>query len=283
MARPFIEFVQVQNLPWRQGLPEGHRAGVESRVLSFDDDSGASSLLVRYPAGFSAPDPFTLNVDEELFVLDGDLTIGDRAYGIKSYAHLPAGHRRTSMSSRDGAVALTFLSGAADVRTPGGTGESGHAHEDVDTARLVEYVDAFAGDWGGNFHPKFPPGAGRKFLRRDPHDGEETWILGTMPLRSGRRPEKHPVVEEMYLLSGELVGPLGRMQAGAYFWRPPEEWHGPFGSPTGNLMLFRTKGGPLSTVYTEDEVEFTWTPEHHPILPPDLEPYGQPIAGCGCY
>ena len=276
MGRPFIEFIQVQNLPWRAGLPEGDRRGVQSRALSTDAETGATSVLVRYPAGYHAPAPFRLDVDEELFVLGGDLTIGDQRYGEKAYAHLPAGHARPSIASSGGAVALTFFSGVVDERDVS-------ADAPCDLARLVPYVDSFAGDWGGNFHPQFPPGAGRKFLRRDPHDGEETWILGTMPLRSGRRPEKHPVVEEMYLLSGELVGPLGRMQAGAYFWRPPEEWHGPFGSPTGNLMLFRTKGGPLSTVYTEHEVPFTWTPGHEPILPPELEPYGQPHAGCACY
>ena len=157
----------------------------------------------------------------------------------------------------------------------------------LDERRLVTKVDGFAGEWGGNFHPTFPPGAGRKFLRRDPVDGEETWLLGTMPLRSGRKPEKHPVVGVMYLLAGELAGPLGLMRAGCYFWRPPEEWHGPFGSPTGNLMLFRTKGGPLSTVYTEHDVDFTWTPEHRPILPPELAVHGaEPLPeqpGCLCF
>ena len=101
-----------------------------------------------------------------------------------------------------------------------------------------------------------------------------------MPRRFCRRTENHPVVEEMFLWSGELVGPLGVMHAGCYFWRPPEEWHGPFGSKTGNVMLFRTKGGPLSTVYTEDEVEFCWHPEHKPILPEGIsEEARQPYDG----
>ena len=172
---------------------------------------------------------------------------------------------------------LTFFSG--EPRVVDGVGDGG------DESRLVERVDAFEGEWGGNFHPDFPGGAGRKWLRRDPHDGDETWILGTMPLRWGHRPEKHPVVEEMYLLSGELVGHRGKMYPGAYFWRPPEEWHGPFGSPTGNVMLFRTKGGPLSTVYTDHQVEFSWRPPHDPVLPDDLghlrdQPY---VPGCGCW
>lgn len=110
-------------------------------------------------------------------------------------------------------------------------------------------------------------------------------MLGTMPLRWGHRKEKHPVVEEMYLLSGELVGHRGRMHAGAYFWRPPEEWHGPFGSPTGNLMIFRTKGGPLSTVYADDEIPFAWDQAYDPILPPTLEPlrHREFAPGCSCY
>ena len=36
-------------------------------------------------------------------------------------------------------------------------------------------------------------------------------------------------------------------------------------------MLFRTVGGPLSTVYTEEEQDFDWDPAgYNPILPPEL-------------
>jgi quercetin dioxygenase-like cupin family protein len=281
VGRAFTEFIQTQALPWREGLYGQQRTGMRTKILSLDETSGAASLLIEYPAGWSAGTPdeqYHLDVDEELFVLQGELTLNDNRYGKYSYAHLPAGLTRTQSSSTIGAIVLTFFSG--EPRT-----FDGPAAENVlDQSRLVSKLDGFAGQWGGNFHPQFPPGAGRKFLRRDPHDGEETWLLGTMPLRWGQRPEKHPVVEEMYLLSGELVGPLGVMQAGSYFWRPPEEWHGPFGSQTGNLMLFRTKGGPLSTVYTEHETDFTWTPQHQPVLPPSLQPYGQTAQpGCLCF
>jgi hypothetical protein len=268
VPRPFIEFIQAQQLPWEAGLHGGGRGDVSVRRLSADEETGASSLLLRYPPGFRRDATEYLTVDEEFFVIAGDLTVNETAHRRYTYAHLPAGYPRRVVASEEGAVVLTFFSGEprpTDGEPPAGL---------LDATRLVEFVDAFAGEWGGNFHPKFPAGAGRKWMRQDPHDGEQTWILGTMPLRSGRRPEKHPVVEEMYLLSGELVGHLGKMFAGAYFWRPPEEWHGPFGSPTGNVMLFRTKGGPLSTVYTEDERDFTWQPDHQPILPDELEQYG---------
>lgn len=279
MGRPFTEFLQSQLLPWQRGLYGGGLPDVDSKVLSLDAATGASSVLVRFPAGYERDEPFHVDADQELFVLGGDLRIDDQDHRRYTYAHLPRGWSHARLSSRQGAVVLAFYSAEPRLRT--GTAPDGQ----LDEARAVPYVDAFADEWGGNFHPRFPAGAGRKFLRQDPHDGEQTWVLGTMPLRWGHRPEKHPVVEEMYLLSGELVGHRGVMHAGAYFWRPPEEWHGPFGSPTGNLMIFRTKGGPLSTVYTDDEQPFAWDTPYDPILPDELEalratPYD---GGCRCY
>lgn len=273
MPRPFIEFVHEQVLPWSRGLYGGARPDVDVKMLSLDEETGASTTLVRYPPGWHRDETEHLVADEEFFVLSGSLTIGDQDYRELSYAFLPSGFTRPQAASADGALVLAFYE--AEPRAVPGPASDG-----PDEARLVSHVDALAGEWGANFHPRFPPGAGRKFLRRDPHDGEQTWILGTMPLRSGRRPEKHPVVEEMFLLSGELVGPLGVMYAGCYFWRPPEEWHGPFGSKTGNLMLFRTKGGPLSTIYTDDEMNFCWHPEHKPILPDGMtQAAWQPYQG----
>ncbi len=270
MTRPFIEFFQAQQLDWSAGA----RSGAEVKVLSRDETTGACSLLLRYPPGWQLVHGEVLAVDEELLVLRGDLEVGAVCHGRYSYAHLPAGHARQGMRSVAGAVVLTFFSGdlAGAISGP---------KPEPDAERLIEQVDGLQGTWGGDFHPKFPPGAGRKWLRRDPVTGDETWLLGTMPLRSGARPERHPVVEEMFLLSGALVGHVGEMRAGAYFWRPPEEWHGPFGSLTGNLMLFRTVGGPLSTEYTQHEVPFSWEPEPQPILPPHLAQL-RPAPGCGC-
>jgi hypothetical protein len=85
--------------------------------------------------------------------------------------------------------------------------------------------------------------------------------------------ETHPVVEEMYLLEGSMAGNLGVMHAGAYFWRPANVLHGPYGSRSGCLILFRSRGGPLSTEF-HDEGDFSWTPEHKPILPPELDAVG---------
>ena len=267
MARPHIEFIHEQVLPWSEGLNGRSRPGVSVRRLSADDETGGSSLVIRYPPGWQRMGPEHLTTDEEFIVLSGSLEINGRTYDQLAYGFFPAGYVRTSSSSLQGALVLTFFESEPQA-------VPGEPAQPLSAGRAVEYLNALDGEWGGNFHPLFPPGAGRKWLRRDPIDGEESWILGTMPLRSGRRPEKHPVIEEMFLLSGELIGPLGVMHAGAYFWRPPEIWHGPFGTKTGNLTFFRTKGGPLSTVFTDAEQDFNWAPAHRPVLTPELAALG---------
>ena len=70
MARSWIEFVQSQLIAWQGGLLDAVRRGVEVKVLSSDNETGACSLLVRYPAGFSAPGG-ALSVDDEFLVLEG--------------------------------------------------------------------------------------------------------------------------------------------------------------------------------------------------------------------
>ena len=260
MPRPHIEFVQHQDLPF-----EAVEGGVDAKLLSCDTQTRASSSLVRYAAGWRRPGAVHFLADDEFYVLSGDLTISGTTYTEHCYAFLPGGYTQTDAHSESGALLMRFVSTVATA-TPGQAPPGA-----LDQQRLVRHLNLFEHPWTGNFHPSFPLGAGRKWLRRDPVTTDESWILGTLPLRNGRRPEKHPVVEEMFLISGELIGPQGVMRPGAYFWRPPEAWHGPYGSKTGCLMLFRTVGGPLSTVYTDHEQDFEWNPDgYHPILPPEL-------------
>ena len=260
MARAWIEFVQSQNLPWGPGELWGVRPGIEMKVLSWDPDQGASSLLVRYPPHWRLDPGGSLSADEEFLVLGGTLLIGSQRYREKSYAHLPAGYERGAMASESGAVVLTFFSAQPGRAAPSA----------FDSARLVENLDAFAIPYTARFHPEFPAGAGRKTLYEDPITHDQSWILGTLPMRWAQRAEVHPVVEEMYLLSGESHGNRGVMRPGAYFWRPPRIPHGPYGTLTGNLYFFRTKGGPLATEYVNTERPFQWWPEYDPVLPQGL-------------
>lgn len=263
MARDRVEFIQSQKLPWEPASIATLGEGVLAKRLSEDGDSGALSALLRYPAGYRAP-AGALAVDEEFLVLDGALEVGGRRFGPFAYAHWPGGFDAGERTSEEGAVVLSFYSAAPEAAPA----------TDCEPARLVEYCDALEVPYTGNFHPEFPPGAGRKLLYTDPHTGEASWILGTLPMRWAERSEVHPVVEEMYLLAGESHGDRGVMRPGAYFWRPGGIPHGPYGTLTGNLYFFRTRGGGLQTEYVDPRKPFRWWPEYDPALPESMQPYG---------
>ena len=273
MTRPHIEFIQSQALPWSEGLNAGARQGVESKTLSVDDETGAASVLIRYPPGWTAGAGY-LEADEEIFVLEGSLEINGQTYGEYGYGHLPAGYARQGFSSQSGAVAITFFSAAPIWSTgdaPGGL---------YDEKRLVAFVDGLNQPYDNDFarmgsEDVNQNGIALKLLREDPYDREQTWLLGAIAFWPGGAVEIHPVVEEMFLVSGEIVGNFGSMKTGAYFWRPPGERHGPFGTAAPTLHLFRAKGGPLSTVFEQPAEPFDWNYLYRPILPPHLQRFGK--------
>jgi hypothetical protein len=278
MGRPHIEFIQAQSLPWQVGVRSGPaRTDVDSKILSHDRGSGAVTCVVRYPPGWARAAPEHLTTDEEFYVLDGELTINGTGYGPDTYAHLPAGFVREHAMAKRGAVVLTFFDALPVAGTSGAPGFPGD--------RLVTCVAAAAGDWGNADTDamgltEISANARLLSLFADPASGEITYLTGTIPFSPVGPPERHPVVQEFYILGGTLAGNCGVMHAGAYCWRPPMVKHGPYGSPTGALILLRSIGGPLTTDL-DTPVTHTYQAAHNPILPPELMAIGstpQPAA-----
>ncbi len=265
MGRPHIEFIQAQALPWREGLYASCRPGTQVKVLSRDDETGATSVLIRYPAGWSRADE-TLQADEEFYVIDGELKMNGTSYPRDTFAYHPAGYRRSGFSSGNGAVVITFFESDP---------EAGTAPDEPDQARLIEKRGLFEGGWDkSGAPPGVPPAGFKKYLREDPYTKDQTWVRCTIPFHQGAAVEIHPTVEEMYLLAGSACGNEGVMRPGAYFWRPAGIRHGPYGTNTGTLYLFRTKGGALSTDYDEaNDKPFDWDPPYAPVLPAGMEQY----------
>ena len=268
--RDHIEFIQAQRLPWQDGAAFG-RPGTSLKLLSSDRDSGAFSCVMQFPPGWAdAPDAW-LPADEEFYVLDGMLTTGGLEYGENAYAFWPAGYGRGHAATPQGATTLCFFSGRL--------GPAPAARPAVAEQRLVRKTDVADGLWDGDLDrfglASMKARARMRVLREDPASGDTTYITATAAFSRGEGAERHPIVQEFYLLSGELAGNTGTMQAGAYCYRPPMVKHGPYGSPTGAVILFRGMGGKQETFW-EDTDPFTFTPRHAPILPEALRPLGEP-------
>jgi len=273
MPRPHIEFIQAQALSWADGLPAGGaRADVGCKTLSIDDATGAATCVVRYPAGWKRPEGEYLSTDEEFYVLEGALSINGITYERDSYAHLPAGYLRKDAASADGAVLLTFFDGPVDSVAASAPGSMFRAD------RLVEKVAVPTADWGNADLDAMglrdiSTSSRLLSLFTDPDTGEITYLTGVVPFKSESSPERHPVGQEFYILGGSLAGVGGFMQGGAYCWRPPMVTHGPYGSPTGALIILRSVGGPLTTEL-DPPVSHNYDPDHRPVLPPELATAG---------
>jgi hypothetical protein len=267
MARPHIEFVQSQALPWRTLPDTAARPGAEVKVLSRDGGSGAVSVILRYPAGWEIGDAHALDTDEEFFVLAGELAIGDIAYSRHDYAYLPAGYPRASMRVAAGADVLTFF--------PGPHKNVFGQDQDTDASALIERAATADMPWGGDVDPNVVgAGLGKKVLRLDAATGERTWLL-TMGVNDPAtvremRLETHPHVEEMLLLDGAISMPGGVLRQGAYFWRPGGLQHGPTGTLPGCTCFFRCMGGPFATEWSDEAHTILWDAPDSPIVQDDL-------------
>lgn len=263
MARPHIEFVQAQHLSWQDARL---RPGVAMKLLSEDTATGAMSAVFRYPPGWSAP-VGALDRDEEFFVLDGALEHDGKRLGPDTYAFWPGGFPRGRVTAPDGAAVLTFLSAPSNAP--------------FDPARLTESLDIRHGDWHADLAAMglevMASFARLRRLRSDPRTGEITYVTATMPYWRESQPERHPVIQEFFVLAGEAAGPQGIMRAGAYVWRPANVTHGPYGSTTGAVFFFRSHGGPQSTEH-DPPMDFRFDPPHRPVLPPVLRDVGGPVA-----
>ncbi|MFO1456621.1 MAG: hypothetical protein U1F18_10300 [Steroidobacteraceae bacterium] len=275
MARPHILFVQAQMIPWARGLHGDARHDVESKLLSRDDVDRSSTCILRYPPGWSRPAPQHLAVHEEFLVLDGAIRINGRLYEKHSYGFLPAGYPRERAESPQGAVLLTMFYGEPLL---GGGPAPG-----FDAKLLVEYVNPLEMEWDpGLVDPQLSKGVAIKPLRTDPYTGETSFLYCSPPHRvppGMAKPQwTHPMVEELYCLEGDYVwGDVGRMQRGGYCWWREDVYHGPAGTDTGYNLFVRTVNGPLVNHFDTVKKPFRWDPPHRPILPPELQPYGQPL------
>ncbi len=269
MSRPHIEFIHAPDMPWDETPLSDIRADVSHKLLSRDEETGATSLLVRYPSGWARTAPEALAAEEEIFVLEGSLTLDGTVFAAGDYTCLPAGYPRRTAHSHDGATVLTFFSArpAAAARNAG-----------YDERRYVPrqslYGDGWDADYSGVNSPEIAASGSRKtLLRTDPVTGDQTWIMGVIPSYREKVVESHPVVQECYMIWGDMSGNYGFMTTGSYFWRPPEILHGPYGTKTGAIILSRTEGGSLTVDYYDMDEPFSYDRPHRVVVPAPMGPY----------
>jgi len=247
-GRGFAGFINQQDLPWEEFRVKGAPSGLKAKTLSRDPKTGAVSLLLSYPPGWrSRANSNYHSGNEEIFVLEGDLTIGGRTLTDRCYSFIPAGMTHGPISTRNGCLALTFFDQEPDVIA------SNESKPDAKLDQSVEYKNYFDESWAlGSLRAKSktPPPLLIKVLRQDEQTGARTWVAGVLSGHPNYTWETHPTWEEGYLLEGEyrlaecLNGKSkeGVYTPGSYFFRPAGLAHvGPNAGARGYaIWLFRT-------------------------------------------
>lgn len=209
----------TRDLPWEAYEPAGWPRGLRARVLRrLDSDGSVRSAIVEVPAGWTSAAPSTAQADEQAYVLDGDIKIGETEFRAGAFYFYPADEPRGIVSSHSGAHLIVIL-GGAQAFTPAGAGGK--------AAGAIEHADAMA-------VPAFKPvidgrktGTTRRVLWEDPVTGADTRLLQVGPGFEGRGANWHPVHEEIYCLAGD-IGPddTRLMKPGFYLHNPAYGVHG---------------------------------------------------------
>jgi hypothetical protein len=281
MPRPHILFVQAQALPWGSRGFGDLGVQVDVKVLSRDDETGAVTEIMRLAPGSSVKAPIHFPCVAEFYVLDGAMSVGTRTYAKDSYAYLPAGYPWPTIESRDGAVLLAMFSGPPNPTR-------GEAPKGMyDPRKLIEHRNAYEMEWktgaeGSVTGKPLSPTIFTKKLRVDPDTQEQSFLYAALPHHPPPKvmPGKftHPMIEEIFVLSGEYVfGDAGKMGPGAYCWWRENQWHGPAGSETGYNLFIRVHGGPLVNRFSPEPSPFSYAPAHAPLLPAELTRHAAPF------
>jgi len=255
-------------MEWELSGENSFRPKTNLKILSQDEKSGAQTSIIRYPSEWCTDNKQYLDFDEEFYILSGDFNINNQKYSEGDYGFLPAGFPRLLLSTSNGADVLTFFDKSHTIGNIPLDGKK------FDKRKLIEKINTKQKQWGSSTDPTIAaPGIKRLGLRKDPYNSEATWLLSIDPTGMSsdtNKIESHPVVEEMFLISGEIHMHTGVLRQGAYFWRPPKIVHGPTGSKTGAVGIFRSKGGPLTTEWSEKSYKVPWNNSYNPILPEEI-------------
>ncbi|SOE98793.1 ChrR Cupin-like domain-containing protein [Burkholderia sp. OK233] len=114
MNKPHLEFIQLDmNTGW--AVPPGYPQGITQKILASDIDearkSGSRTRLLRFEPGVYTKKPFVHDHWEEVYLVSGDLTVGNdengdggEAFVAPTYACRPPGAVHGPFKSEQGCL-----------------------------------------------------------------------------------------------------------------------------------------------------------------------------------
>ncbi len=238
MARPHIEPFCDQDVAFKKLTLPGLPPGIEYKMLSIDEDTGACTMSVRFEPGFRKPPGLSL-AESELLITRGRMMVGDREYGPGLYLFIPAGVSMPAMSTSGGCIGLLMYND--------GPPSFVESDQDADGAKrsgliLLESFDRMPWQVPTLF-PQTASGCLIKVLRMDEKTHALSFLYSMVPGFWQDNVSYHDCAEEAYHIYGtSWMMQFGNLPTGGYFYRPPYINHGAFASEGGVLAFGRTDG-----------------------------------------
>lgn len=112
-----IEFIAVDSIEHEWHTPEGYPPGIQQKILAGELDekakTGNRTRLLRFDAGIYTTAPFVHDYWEEVYLVSGDLTVGNDENGEggcrfapNTYACRPPGAYHGPFKSEGGCILL---------------------------------------------------------------------------------------------------------------------------------------------------------------------------------
>lgn len=264
MAKRHVENANAHQIPAAAWEATGLPSGATLRVLSEDPLSGGLTAIVELPKNFSTQGiSLACSTDIQIFVLDGELGIGNALLAAGGYCFHPADSPLGELYSITTLRALLILKDRATFYP---------ARSVIPHPNAIAAIDSWALQWidplaASDPSTNYRTGVMVKMLREDPDTGSTTHLAGLMPGWFMPGLEVHPVMEENYCLSGDVhIGvvadqPGYTMTEGIYLCRPAGIAHGPVLSKNGNVNFCYTHGR-LGIDYQESQQSQTLIQNH---------------------
>jgi len=179
---PYPAFIQVDSLPnvFIAGLP-----GVRAKQLAGDPATRRSSNRILLPSDWQFATGASPGKSVEIFVLAGEIELGDLTLGPGAYAYLPSGSTGLQMKTSRGASLLYFV-------------------DDADPSAVIQTPLILSSDLVGWTPLSESPndiGLSEKELRADPGSGARTWLMKIDPYAS-QSWQQSSTTREGYLVTG---------------------------------------------------------------------------------
>lgn len=267
--RPHVELVHDGDLiPHPAELPRGEGKAVQFN-LSYDEETGSASTKVIFETAWSRPAGYH-HSDTEWFVLNGQVKVGSKTYGSRTYLRTPAGLRLDSMEVAAGTEVLIFREYGDFGFSPSDKNWSDEVREGGNTVSEAPGTLTLAESAKLGWTPNIYEGDSQRFLHlkmlyRDPSPQDDhtkgfvTFLGFAPPSWSDHKLAHHPCFEEAYCLDGDMRYNFGQITPGSYFFRPARIKHGMFeaGLDKGTSWIFRLDGDLINWVTEDPQVHLS--------------------------